>query len=283
MTRFAGFLAVFIMSISSYGQQAVEKHQGVEKLLKANYNAANPHVSTTCQVGKAEFTLNLGDDSQELDPEHKEFGYPYFWIVTAKGRKLSALPPKEYNELLFLAPTATSLCKDTTAFLRPDGGVAIFALQNHRPFGNSLAVVFYNPKRGKVIAFSKNIGSSEKVESVGNEIYFPIRSNPTDLASFMVTVGGKKSQTQEEVFEYWNKVGRKNDNVVVSVLRDITWTRSIYKPYFKTKADFEKAFGWSETEKKYGYRWVYRITSPDCIRVSSTRFADSKNWICKNP
>lgn len=267
--------AWFLLSLSVHAEEKVEKN------LPTNYKAATAHLTTTCQVGKAIFTLNLGDDNSEADPERKEFGFPYFWIVTAKGRTVSALPPKEYNELLFITPKGKSVCKDTEAFVRPDGGVAIFVFQNTRPFGNNLTVSFYNPKRGKVIAYARNIGYSDKIESFGKELFFPIKSNPTDLASFDVTVGGKKSQTSEEVFEYWNKVSRKNDKVIVSVNPQLTWTKSIYRSYFKSKAAFEKAFDWSEPDKKYGYHWVYRVTSPDCIRVSPTRFADSKNWICK--
>ncbi|MFZ3231288.1 MAG: hypothetical protein WA160_13855 [Pseudobdellovibrio sp.] len=269
------FFTLFLYLINGHAEEQKEK------LLPANYNAATVHQTTTCQVGKIAFTLNLGDDSKEVDEERKRFGFPYFWIVTAKGRSVSAVPPKEYNELLFLTPNAKSICKDTVAFLRPDGGVAIFVHQNTRPFGNNLTVTFYNPKRGKVMAFARSIGYAEKIESIGKELFFPIKSNPTDLATFLVTVGGKKSQASEEVFEYWNKVSRKNEQVIVSVNPDLTWARTIYRPYFKTKALFEKAFGWSAPDKKYAYRWVYRVTSPDCIRVSSTRFADSKNWICK--
>lgn len=268
-------LAVFLFSFLLRAQEKTEKN------LPTNYKAATAHLSTTCQVGKAIFTLNIGDDNSEADPDRKEQGFPYFWIVTAKGRSVSALPPKEYNQLLFLTPHANSLCKDTEAFLRPDGGVAIFVRQSSKPSNGKLTAVFYNPKRGQVVAYARNIGYADKIESVGKELFFPIRNNPTDLASFNVTVGGKKSETTEEVFEYWNKVSRRNDQVVVTVNPDLTWTRSAFRPYFKSKAAFDKAFGWSAPDKKYAYRWVYRVTSPDCIRISPTRFADSKNWICK--
>jgi len=96
---------------------------------------------------------------------------------TAKGRSVSALPPKEYNELLFLTPKSqNSLCKDTEAFLRPDGGVAIFVRQKSRPSGNKLSAIFYNPKRGKVVAYLRNIGYADQIEGVGKELFFPVKN-----------------------------------------------------------------------------------------------------------
>lgn len=269
------FASVFFTSLNSYSQQTLEKK------LPTNYKAATAHLTTTCQVGKAVFTLNIGDDNTTPDSERQEFGFPYFWIVTARGRSRSALPPKEYNQLLFITPKGASVCKDTEAFVRPDGGVAIFVKQNNRPSADKLGVVFYNPKKGQVVAYSRNIGFSDRIESVGKELFFPVKDSPSDLASFNVTVGGKKSETIEEVFEYWNKVSRRNSQVIVSVNPELTYKRSAYKSYFKNQTAFDKAFAYSPEDKKYGYRWVYRVTTPDCIRISPTRFADGKNWICK--
>ncbi|MBC7464880.1 MAG: hypothetical protein H7256_02720 [Bdellovibrio sp.] len=270
-------LVIFLYAFSSFAKAKPEKN------LATNYKAATAHLTTICQVGQVAFTLNIGDDNNESDYDRAEQGYPYFWIVTAKGRSVSGLPPKEYNELLFLSPhgIGTSLCKDTTAFLRPDGGVVIFVRQSSKGPSSKLAAIFYNPKRGKVVAYARNIGFSDQIESLGKELFFSIKNTPTDLASFNVTVQGKKSETTEEVFEYWNKVSRRNDQVVVAVNPELTWSKSTYRSYFKSKAAFDKAFGWSAADKKYAYRWVYRVTMPDCIRISPTRFADGKGWICK--
>lgn len=254
-----------------------------EKNLQANYQKAVAHLTSKCRIGKINFSINIGDDSKDIDDERREFGYPYFWVTSKDRKTVAVLPAKEYNELLFLKPTSPSLCEDTVAFSQPQGVIAIFARQNNRPFNDYLAVAFYEPMKNKVLAFERKLGVADKVEPTAEGFSFPIFDSPTDFTSFEVTVHGKKSQTSEEVFSYWNKAKLDKDKIVIAVDREQTWKRSGYQQYFKSQASFENAFGWDDKKGRYAFQWVYRIQSPDCIRVSATRFADSRDWICKTP
>ncbi|MEK7355019.1 MAG: hypothetical protein AAB250_01120 [Bdellovibrionota bacterium] len=88
--------------------------------------------------------------------------------------------------------------------------------------------------------------------------------------------------TTEEVFEYWARPVRKGTIVTSEFDRALTWTRSSYKNYFKSRAEFEKAFGWDGKKKIYSMHWVYRVKTPDCIAPDRARKADDPKvkWYC---
>lgn len=258
-------------------------HAGDEKSLQPNFKTAMTHLQTSCAFGKKKFDLHLGDDKKEADPEQKQFGYPYFWIEAGKAKPIVALPAKEYNEILFLAPQSKSYCKDTVAFKTRDGNVAIFVKQNNRPFDDKLGVVYYDPSRNKVIASQRNLGISRDVEPTIGGFAVKISDKPTDLVQFRVTVRGRISEATEGVLEYWNLVRRKTALVSSNADPRLTWLKSPYRSYFKSQQDFEKAFGWDSKQGIFKNTWVYRVKEPNCIYPNENRTAsnDDSRWFCK--
>ena len=253
-----------------------------EKILKPNYKTATKKSETKCKLGKYIFQLYLGDEGKPADEDRKDFGYPYFWIASGKKKAVSGLPPKEYNELLFLSPKGPSLCQNTAAFRQKDGSVAIFLRQNNRPFLDKLSIIYYHPAQHKVIAFQRNIGISNHVEKIPEGFAYKIFDGPTDVVSMNVTVQGQPTQTSEKIFEYWNVVTRSGNKIITRTDRKVTWAKSPYQAYFKSQDDFEKAFGWDEKTQSYLNQWVYQVKEPNCIHPSKDRIATCtvERWHC---
>ena len=253
-----------------------------EKTLKPDFTKLFSQQSADCEVGKNRFRLNLGTEEKEADPEYSGLGYPYFWITSEGGKPVAGLPSLEHNQLLFLDPKSESVCKGTFAIALKDGTVWIFLQQSGRPFQDRLSVSIFDPKKGKVVTSQRDLGPSSKIEKGENGPVYLIRDQPSDIAQFTVTVKGQISTTTEEVFEYWARPVRKGTIVTSEFDRALTWTRSSYKNYFKSRAEFEKAFGWDGKKKIYSMHWVYRVKTPDCIAPDRARKADDPKvkWYC---
>lgn len=275
------FAALAFVSIAT---AQVEKEK--EKDLNPQYSTAVTRLKTTCQTGKHRFDLKIGEEGKAQDKgeadERKMFGYPLFWIEPEKGESLSALPPKQYNEILFLKPQGQSICKDTVAFSQEDGTVAIFIRQNNRPFEDYLSVVFYDPAQQKVLASEREVAVADQVEKNPEGFIYKVEDLPTDVVTFTTTVHGQKLETIEDVFSYWGVVSLNNGKAVKKINRTLTWERSLYRSYFKSLADFDKAFSWDEKQQAYKVGWVYRVKNPDCIQPAIDRkiaYGDS-HWFC---
>jgi hypothetical protein len=142
--------------------------------------------------------------------------------------------------------------------------------------------VFFDPTKRRTVAYNRNLGVSDHVEKVSNGFAFKVFSPPTDAVSFNVTVRGHASSTTEETFEYWNLLTRRDDQTHVEADPSVTWARSIYRPYFKSRDEFEKAFGFDKEKGIYQNKWIYRVKEPNCIQPSKERRAVSINakWFC---
>lgn len=240
-----------------------------EKTLHPSYRAAYSHVETHCEG----FDLHLGDDSKDVDSEVAEFGYTYLWATPGPGEIVT---PKQYNEILFLKPTEASVCKDTQAYKQDDGLIAIFFRQNNRPFEDKLGVSFYDPSKKLAVASDRELGVASRVEKAAHGYAIKIHDTPTDVAGpFTVTVHGHKQTTSEEILAYYKFVTLKDGKIEVALDKDTTYSRSNYKPYFKSQAEFEKAFG-----EDYANHWIYKVEKPDCIAVSHERVAKGP-WFCR--
>lgn len=278
----------FLFLSGSVSAQAGEIEK--EKPLSPVFEKTFVHLQTRCKVGKAEFDLLLANDLKEEDQEFKDFGYPYVWIRAKGGKPILALEAVQSNELLFLMTrddakqAKFTACKETSAFEQKDGTVVILLTQNARPFNDHLSVVFYDPKKGKVIDSKKSLGAYHDFDREGNSLIVEFRDDPTDGGLSPVEYRGKKYKVEEEPASHWSRVAIWKEKVSVSVDRSLTWSRSRWKPYFKTQADFERAFGYEPLNKVYLSTWTYSIDSnPPCMQASTGRSPKKgdRGWHCK--
>jgi hypothetical protein len=224
----------------------------------------------------------LGDNHKDVDSESADFGFSFFWITAENKPAISALPPLEYNELLFLAPKGPSVCKDTAAFVLKDGSVEIFAKQNNRPSRDYVAVIVYSPIQNKVLTSKRNLGISDEIEKISDAaVAMRIHDTPSDAVTPSVTVQGHKSNAREETFDYWQLIEFNENKISSKTDPKLTWEKTRYRPYFKSQKSFDEAFRWNEKTGNYENLWVYRVTEPDCIQPSKPRFASSvTEWFC---
>ena len=263
---------------------AAEKPAKAEMRVKADYKHAVSHFSAKCRVGTSEFTLHLGDTLKEPDSESVEMGFGLAWLTFGKKGLVEALPAMQYNELLFLKPKGDSLCDETLALKQANGTVAIFLRQNGRPFEDFLSVIFFDPKKNKVLASRRELGRASVVEETSKGTEFMIKDSPSDVGDFTVTVKGKTSKTSEEVTETWNLISREGGKVIVATDKDRTWEKSKYQGYFKNQAEFDKIFGWDDKAKVYSGFLIYHTDDPDCIQVQVGKARKATNedpWTCR--
>ncbi len=272
----AFFLSIFAVTTIHIGSAATEA-------AKTEKTPLYSHAHTSCDLNGKKWELHLGDFSQADNDEAKEFGYTTFWIQPAGGApKIIGFPVKPYTTMLFLSSHTPSICADTPAFKTADGTIGIFVRVENRPFNDKLAVVFFDPEKNQIVAQNQDLGISEQVEPTPNGLAYRVYDPASDYENYTVEVRGKSLKASEETFAFWQTIDRTKSRVVGVANADLTWQRSNYKSYFKSQADFEKAFGWDSRHHLYKNIWIYRTENPACLQAAKERapLKGDTHWNC---
>ncbi|MBL7688847.1 MAG: hypothetical protein JNJ49_12505 [Bdellovibrionaceae bacterium] len=275
--------AIFALNAFLPSYSFARKAKIVENSLNPDYSKTISLQKTTCAVNGKSFEIFLGattkDDSEELSAS----GYPFVWLRQGKSKSIGVFPAKEYNELLFMAPKKTSACKATQAFVQPNGIVTLLFRTSGRPFSDYLAMAFYDPAENKILASERRIAKASNVEQQATDYVFQFDDSPSDAVDNIATLRGKRINATEAMFKYFMRASLRDDTIVVTQDPELTWERAGYKAYFKSQTEFEKAFGWNATLRKFDSVWVYSTSNPDCIqaRVERSVISGDKNWFCK--
>lgn len=254
----------------------------------AHETQTQAHEQARCRVGKSTFEVLLGNDVKEDDPEFRDFGYPYVWIRPQGRKPVQAMAESPQGSFLFLeAPPGASsggVCDKAFAVHQADGKVAILLKQNDRPLADQLAVIFYDPVRRKVVATHRGLGTFGKIEKTRDGFVAELALGQADDSRFPVVVKGKSHETREDAFSAWSRVKVRDGKVVALADADLTWNRSRWKPFFKSRAEFDRAFGLDPAKGAYSAVRVFSIdSSPPCLQATPDRSPKKGDlhWHCK--
>src|SRR5207302_2943975 len=84
-----------------------------------------------------------------------------------------------------------------------------------------------------------------------NGIRYRASYMPGDYAERPVQVRGHESRAKEKVFAYWMTVSWINGRAENKVDAERTWKDSMFRRFFKTREDFDKAFGLKSDFSQY--------------------------------
>lgn len=271
---------------------SVTAHSTDEKTLSPIFENTFVHLKTNCKVGEMEFEILLANDLKEEDEEYRDFGYPYVWVRIGKRAPFLGLEAREYNELLFLETSKGNRnggkkaegCEKTFAYQMKDGTIAVLLRQNDRPMPDQVAVFYFDPGAGKTVAGNRELGAFKEVTKTDDGFEVEVAMGPTDLAINTVQLNGQLYGAEELTLSYWVKVQSANGSVKASLDPDLTWKKSQWANYFKSREEFDRAFGLDLKKGTYANQWIYLIrTTPWCIQPLPYRTIKGSDtaWHCK--
>lgn len=255
-----------------------------------------PFAEALCNFGGNKVGLFLRHD-QFIDPKTKETrGAPLVYLGSSQIHLIQMLGEPQPGDFLFLSPEDSSLCDKTQAYDLGNGLVALFYLQDNRPFQDLYHVIFYNYKADRVLE-QKNLGAVSQLFALKDGFAYSVLKPRSDVDSVeMTSTFGTKMKAVDKDLNALHVVkarkGKSEFKILDTIDPKLSFEKNEWKFFFKNKADFLKAAGWNSKEQKFKNETVYEASQLDpqqtgqreiCIALTDKRGGtlNARDWRCR--
>lgn len=242
------------------------------------------HLQTACRISGNKAELMLRFDKKQ-PAELREFsGAPILFLQTKKNTHLiEDLTAPHPGDFSFVPITEKSGCDGTQAFSLSKNTLAILYSQDNRPFQAIYKVVFWDAKKDKIL-FRQSLGPVSQYMKVKNGFAFSTIVERSDADSIeMTTSAGLKMNASDKDLEALQVLKFDGKDVKIEFDPDLSFEKSPWKKFFKSKDDYLLTIGWSEAEKKIKNQVVYYASnfnrSKSNIEEMCAAFTDKRGGV----
>lgn len=247
-----------------------------------SYEKTFPRDNTFCQLAKSRVEFSLRGFSRFTEASERGYGEVLF-LEKGKEKKLIDISEGNSGTYRFFRGKSRA-CSKYQGYDLDDSTFALLLLKSNHPHKDKLVIQLIDRKAEAPLKTIHTQYLTDRSLPAPDGFFFRTHNERLDIDMGTITRDEHKFTYQDRDFQEWYHFGKKG----FSISPSRTYLEFSFKDYFTDEADFLKAAGWSETEKKFTHKVLYLAVNhalrKECVLLVSERQKLSGNeegWRCR--